>query len=64
MEKVKYAVGQIVEMKKTHPCGSKLWLIQRVGMDFGIKCQGCGHFVMMPRPKFEKAVKAIAEDVK
>jgi len=46
-------------MKKTHPCGSDQWEITRVGMDFGLKCQGCGRWVMIPRPKFEKAVKAI-----
>ena len=46
-------------MKKTHPCGSDQWEITRVGMDFGLKCQGCGRWVMIPRPKFEKAVKAV-----
>lgn len=62
MEKVKYELGQVVEMKKPHPCGSKNWLIQRVGMDFGIKCEGCNHFVMIPRVKFEKAVKKIIKN--
>ncbi len=51
-----FQVGDIVEMKKQHPCGSKQWEILRVGMDFRIKCQ-CGHTVMLPRTKFEKAVK-------
>ena len=59
MNIVKYQVGDIVKMKKTHPCGSDQWEITRVGMDFGIKCQGCGRWVMIPRPKFEKAVKII-----
>ena len=59
MEKVKYNVGDIVKMKKKHPCGSDCWEILRTGMDFGIKCQGCGRFVMLPRPKFEKMVKSI-----
>jgi len=59
MEKVRYAVGDIVRMKKPHPCGSDTWKILRVGMDFGMKCQGCGHYVMLPRPKFEKMAKAI-----
>lgn len=65
MEKVQYHVGDIVRMKKAHPCGSNLWQILRVGMDFRLKCQGCGHLVMLPRPKFEKMVRAIehhAED--
>lgn len=56
---VKYQVGDVVKMKKTHPCGSDQWEITRVGMDFGLKCQGCGRWVMIPRPKFEKAVKAV-----
>ncbi|WP_196593152.1 DUF951 domain-containing protein [Pectinatus sottacetonis] len=59
MEKVNYQKGDIVKMKKKHPCGSDQWEILRVGMDFGIKCCGCGHYVMMPRPKFEKMAKKI-----
>ena len=59
MNIVKYQVGDVVKMKKTHPCGSDQWEITRVGMDFGLKCQGCGRWVMIPRPKFEKAVKAV-----
>lgn len=61
MERVVYNIGDIVKMKKQHPCGSCLWEITRTGMDFGMKCQGCGHFVMIPRVKFEKAVKAVVE---
>ncbi|KYZ75747.1 hypothetical protein AXX12_11100 [Anaerosporomusa subterranea] len=63
---VRYQIGDIVKTKKTHPCGSDLWEITRTGIDFGLKCQKCNHFVLMPRPKFEKAVKAIVsqkEDV-
>ncbi len=56
---IRYDVGDIVKMKKTHPCGSSDWEILRTGIDFGIKCLGCGRFVMLPRPKFEKAVKSI-----
>ena len=59
MNIVKYQVGDVVKMKKTHPCGSDQWEITRVGMDFGLKCQGCGRWVMIPRPKFEKADKAV-----
>ena len=59
MNIVKYQVGDVVKMKKTHPCGSDQWEITRVGMDFGLKCQGSGRWVMIPRPKFEKAVKAV-----
>jgi len=55
----KYCVGDIVELRKQHPCGSKEWEITRTGMDFRIKCLGCNHQVMLPRPKFEKSVKKI-----
>ncbi len=54
-----YKVGDIVRMKKAHPCGSYEWEILRTGMDFGIKCRGCGHFVMLPRQKFEKNVRDV-----
>ncbi len=60
-ERVNYKIGDVVKMKKQHPCGSDQWEILRTGMDFGIKCCGCGRFVMLPRPKFEKSVKSIVE---
>nr|WP_059032333.1 DUF951 domain-containing protein [Tepidanaerobacter syntrophicus] len=51
-------------MKKKHPCGSDTWQIWRVGMDFGIKCTGCGRKVMIPRNKFEKSVRKILVQAK
>ncbi|MGI6575074.1 MAG: DUF951 domain-containing protein [bacterium] len=59
MERRQFALGDIVRLKKIHPCGSEQWEIIRVGMDFKIKCCGCGRRVMLPRPKFEKSVKEI-----
>lgn len=56
-----FHIGDVVKMKKAHPCGSSEWTITRIGMDFGMKCCGCGHFVMLARPKFIKAVKAIVK---
>lgn len=56
-----FAIGDIIQMKKKHPCGSDKWEIWRMGIDFGIKCCGCGRKIMMPRAKFEKAVKAIVK---
>jgi hypothetical protein len=56
---VRYQIGDIVKMKKAHPCGSDQWEITRTGIDFGLKCLGCGRRVMVPRPKFEKSVKSI-----
>ena len=54
-------IGDVVKMKKAHPCGSDEWEITRVGMDFGMKCCGCGHYVMLARTKFEKAAKALVK---
>ena len=50
-------VGDTLELKKTHPCGSRCWLVLRVGMDFKLRCEGCGHELMIPRSKAEKSIK-------
>lgn len=55
------AVGDIVRMKKPHPCGSYEWEILRAGMDFRIKCLTCGHMVMVSRVKFEKSLKKVVQ---
>ena len=52
-------VGDILEMKKPHPCGSRRFLVLSSGMDFKIRCTGCGHEVMVPRVKAEKNIKKI-----
>lgn len=52
-------IGDILHMKKEHPCGSKDWLVLRVGMDFKLRCRGCGREVMLPRAKAEKSVKTV-----
>ncbi len=52
-----YEVGDIVTLKKGHPCGSKEWEILRVGADFRLKCTGCGHQIMVPRKMVEKNTK-------
>lgn len=56
-------IGDIVKMKKEHPCGCDEWEILRVGMDIRIKCLKCGRMVLMPRPKFEKGIKKILKTV-
>ena len=56
-----YHLGDIVCMKKPHPCGSREWEILRIGMDFRLKCQGCGHLVLLPRTKFEKMVRSVVK---
>lgn len=55
-----YKVGDIVETKKQHPCGSKTWAITRVGVDFKLKCTNCGHVIMVEREKALKMIKRIA----
>ncbi len=52
-------VGDILLMKKAHPCGSKEFQVLRIGMDFKIRCSGCGHEIMLPRRKCEKNIKRI-----
>ena len=49
-----YEVGDIVKLKKEHPCGCYEWEILRVGADFRLKCMGCGHQVMLARKLVEK----------
>ena len=48
-----------VELKRVHPCGSKTWEVLRVGMDIKLKCLGCGHEIMEPRRKVEKAIRRV-----
>lgn len=59
MERLAYQVGDIVKLKKPHPCGSQEWEILRVGADFRLKCQGCGHQVMVPRKLVEKNTRGL-----
>ena len=50
-------VGDVIQTKKPHPCGANRFDVLRVGMDFKIKCQGCGHEIMLPRAKIERNIK-------
>lgn len=52
-------VGDVLELKKEHTCGSRRWLVLRVGMDFKLRCEGCGHELMLPRSKAEKSIKRV-----
>ncbi|KGX85692.1 DUF951 domain-containing protein [Pontibacillus litoralis] len=56
-----YHLNDVVQMKKAHPCGENRWKIIRLGMDIRIKCQGCGHSVLIPRKKFESRMKKVVE---
>ncbi|GAA0398849.1 DUF951 domain-containing protein [Paenibacillus motobuensis] len=59
MERKQFQLGDIVQMKKNHPCGSNEMEIIRMGMDIRIKCVGCKHSVLIPRTKFEKNMKKV-----
>ncbi len=52
-------VGDKVILKKPHPCGEVCFTVLRVGMDFKLRCQGCGHEIMAPRAKIEKRIKTV-----
>lgn len=52
-------VGDVVQMRKPHPCGGYRWVVTRVGSDIGIRCLTCGRRVMLPRSRFEKGVKTV-----
>ncbi|MDE6687243.1 MAG: DUF951 domain-containing protein [Lachnospiraceae bacterium] len=59
-EVIPYQIGDIVQMKKPHPCGSKEWEILRTGADFKLRCKGCEHEIMIPRRTFEKSVRSVS----
>ncbi|GAB2537103.1 DUF951 domain-containing protein [Gracilibacillus alcaliphilus] len=61
MERKQFQLNDVVEMKKPHPCGENKWKIIRMGMDIRIKCEGCGHSVMIPRKQFEQKLKKVIE---
>lgn len=58
---MKFEVGDVIRMKKKHPCGSFEWEILRVGADFRLKCMGCSHQVMVSRKLVEKNTKEIVK---
>ncbi|MBE6960722.1 MAG: DUF951 domain-containing protein [Ruminococcaceae bacterium] len=52
-------LGDILHMKKAHPCGEKRWLVLRTGADFRLRCLGCGHEIMVARFKAEKNIRQV-----
>ncbi len=59
MTQKEFSLYDIVEMKKPHPCGTNEWKIIRMGADIRMKCEGCGHSVMLPRSEFTRKMKRI-----
>ncbi len=58
---IEVQVGDIVRLRKPHPCGSYEWEVVRVGADIGLKCQTCQHRVMLTRREFEKRLKTFIQ---
>jgi hypothetical protein len=52
-------LGDRVQMRKPHPCGSTEWVVYRIGADIGLRCTGCDRRMLMPRSAFNKGVKRI-----
>ena len=59
MKIIKLFVGDVVEMKKNHPCGEKRFKVLRVGSDIKLSCEGCARTVTLERIKVEKTIKKI-----
>ncbi|SEM82955.1 hypothetical protein SAMN05444955_102217 [Lihuaxuella thermophila] len=59
LQRKQFGLGDIVEMKKPHPCGTNAWKVIRMGMDIRMKCTGCNHSVLLPRARFEQRLKRV-----
>jgi len=57
MTRVDVQVGDVVTLRKPHPCGTNEWTVTRIGADIGLKCHGCGRRVMLTRSVFNKRVR-------
>jgi len=55
-------IGDVLVMKKSHPCGEKRWQVLRIGADFRMRCLGCGHEIMVPRFKAENNIRSILRE--
>ena len=62
-EPIPFAVGDVVKLKKAHPCGGFDWTVVRLGADIGVKCQTCGRRVLLPRRELERRLKAFVARV-
>jgi len=62
-ELYRFRTGEILTLRKSHPCGNAVWTVERVGQEIGIRCIKCGHFVMMDRRTLEKSVKKIEQPI-
>ncbi|HEY8238852.1 MAG TPA: DUF951 domain-containing protein [Candidatus Limnocylindrales bacterium] len=51
-------VGDVVRLRRSHPCGSDTWLVDRLGADIGLRCEGCGRHILLERPVLERRIAA------
>ncbi|HXG36837.1 MAG TPA: DUF951 domain-containing protein [Dehalococcoidia bacterium] len=56
---IEVALGDVVRLRKVHPCGGYDWEVVRVGADIGLRCQTCNRRTLLPRSQLEKRVKAV-----
>ena len=63
---IEFHLGQVVRLKKSHPCGSFEWRVTRLGGDIGLRCTGCDRYMLMPRSSLERKMKGkrVEEDMK
>lgn len=59
-----YKVNDLLEFKKNHPCGGKLWKVIKYGVDCKLECTTCGHIIMLPRIEISKRIKKIIRNEK
>jgi len=59
-EIVDFRLGDVVQLRKPHPCGGSTWTVYRLGADIGLQCASCGHYVMLPRSTLERRLKRFA----
>ncbi|HSV30875.1 MAG TPA: DUF951 domain-containing protein [Atribacteraceae bacterium] len=59
MSIVRIEIDDVLTLKKGHPCGSREWRVVRIGLDIGMRCVGCGRFVMVPRRELERKIREI-----
>lgn len=54
-------LGDLLVLRKKHPCGNDIWIVIRLGADIRIRCVKCGHSVLIPRSKLERMIRKVLE---
>lgn len=58
---VEFRLGDVVQLRKPHPCGGYQWSVVRLGADIGLRCSTCAHRVLLPRPTLERRLKKFVQ---